>query len=123
MDSATFGSVKVEDILIFGFSAVLAAAVSFAVCFWLFRREQRRLQSKILASMAHHGQECDELFLTGIDVAAYGELIAQFKVNHGKRVVSLLEAGGKRFIHVDGELSTLERANMVRYLKSEGFMS
>jgi hypothetical protein len=44
-------------------------------------------------------------------------------VNQGKQVVSVLEADGRRFIHVDGELSAPERANMVRYLKSEGFMS
>jgi len=52
-----------------------------------------------------------------------GELIAQFKVNRGKQVVSLFESEGKRFIHVDGELSPKERTKMVRYLKSEGFMS
>ena len=77
----------------------------------------------MLAALASAHGEFGDLFLTGADVAAAGELIAQFKVNHGKRVVSLLESEGKRFIHVDGELSTLERANMVRYLKSEGFMS
>ena len=53
----------------------------------------------------------------------YGELIAQFKVNHGKQVVSVLESDGKRYIHVVGELSPNERTKMVSYLKSEGFMS
>jgi hypothetical protein len=123
MESAVIGNIKWDDIVLLGITAFIAATVSVTLCFWWFRREQRRLQMKILASMANPGNDSDELFLTGIDVATYGELIAQFKVNHGKRVVSLLEAGGKRFIHVDGELSTLERANMVRYLKSEGFMS
>jgi len=54
---------------------------------------------------------------------ACGELVARFKVNHGKQVVSVLESDGKRFIHVVGELSAPERAKMIRYLKSEGFMT
>ncbi len=73
--------------------------------------------------MAASGRDPDELILTGRDAIAYGELIAQFKVNHGKQVVSVLESDGKRFIHVAGELTANERTKMVRYLKSEGFMS
>ncbi len=67
--------------------------------------------------------EPDELFLTDSDAIAYGELIAQFKVNHGKQVVSVLESDGKRFVHVAGDLSPHERTKMMHYLKSEGFMS
>ncbi len=107
-------------------TAIVAASASLAVfvaCFYWFRREQRRMQKRILHAIANPAHETDELFLTGRDATAYGELVAQFKVNHGKQVVSLLEADGKRYIHVDGELSSLERAKMVRYLKSEGFMS
>jgi len=52
-----------------------------------------------------------------------GELVAQFKDKQGRQVISVLEADGKRFLHIDGEISARERARMVRYLKSEGFMS
>ncbi len=115
-----------DDILFLAITAAVAAGVSFAVfmgCLYWFRREQRRLQKKILQAIAEAGRDPEELFLSGRDASSYGELVAQFKVNQGKRVVSLLESDGRRFIHVDGELSAVERAKMVRYLKSEGFMS
>jgi len=95
----------------------------FAACFYWFRREQRRWKKSILRSIADSGCDPEELILTGRDAIANGELIAQFKVNHGKQVVSVLESDGKRFIHIVGELSHHERTKMVRYLKSEGFMS
>jgi hypothetical protein len=126
MESAVTAGMKADDVLFLVLTAVVAATASFAIfaaCFYWFRREQRRMQKKILAAIANSGREPDDLFLTGRDISAYGELVAQFKVNQGKQVVSLLEADGKRFIHVDGELSANERAKMVRYLKSEGFMS
>jgi uncharacterized protein YbjT (DUF2867 family) len=103
--------------------AVCASLVVFLACFYWFRREQLRWQRKILRAIADSGRGPEELFLTGRDAITYGELIAQFKVNQGKQVVSVLEADGKRFIHVVGELSPTERTKMVRYLKSEGFMS
>jgi hypothetical protein len=126
MDSATIAGLRADDLLFFALTAGVAAGVSVTVfigCFYWFRREQRRLHKKLLAAIADAGRDSEDLFLTGRDASAYGELVAQFKVNHGKQVVSVLEADGKRFIHVDGELSARERAKMVRYLKSEGFMS
>jgi len=103
--------------------AVLASLVVFLACFYWFRREQRHWQKSILRAIADSGRDSDELIVTGRDAIAYGELIAQFKVNQGKQVVSVMESEGKRFIHVVGELSANERTKMVRYLKSEGFMS
>ena len=115
-----------EDMLFLAMIATVAAGTSlivFLACFYWLRREQRRMQRKILNAIADAGRNPDPIFLTGRDAEAYGELVAQFKVNHGKQVISVLESDGKRFIHVDGELSAPERARMVRYLKSEGFMS
>ena len=106
----------------FGIVVVLLLAV-VAACFYWFRREQNRHQKEILNALAGSERDPDSLFLTGRDAAIHGELVAQFKVNHGKQVVSLLESDGKRFLHVDGKLSAPERAKMVRYLKSEGFMT
>jgi len=103
--------------------AMATSLIVFIGCFYWFRREQRRMQKRILHAIAHAGSDAEDLFFSGADVAACGELVAQFKVNQGKQVISLLEADGKRFIHVDGDLSAPERARMVRYLKSEGFMS
>jgi hypothetical protein len=126
MENAVTTGLKSDDVEFLILTALVAAAATLAVfiaCFCWFRREQRRMQKRILNAIANPGHESDELFLTGRNAAAYGELVAQFKVNQGKQVVSLLEADGKRFIHVDGELSSRERARMVRYLKSEGFMS
>jgi preprotein translocase subunit YajC len=125
MESST-GSFKVDDVLFLALTAAVAAGaalVVFIACFYWFRREQRRLQKKILQAIAKSDRISDEIFLTGGDAATCGELVAQFKVNHGKQVVSVLESDGIRFIHVDGELSGPERARMMRYLKSEGFMS
>lgn len=126
MESLAATGLTANDILFLALTVAVAACASLAVfvaCFYWFRREQRRWQKKILHAIADSSRDSEELFLTGRDAIAYGELIAQFKVNQGKQVVSVLESDGKRFIHVVGELSPGERTKMVRYLKSEGFMS
>ena len=126
MESIAEAGFKADDILFLALTVAVAACVSlavFAACFHWFRREQRRWQKKVLRAMADSSRDPEELFLTGRDAIAYGELIAQFKVNQGKQVVSVLESDGRRFIHVVGDLSPGERTKMVRYLKSEGFMS
>jgi hypothetical protein len=114
------------DWLFLVLTAVVAAGASLAVfagCFYWFRREQRRMQKRLIKAIAAAGRNPEDLILTGADTMACGELVARFKVNQGRHVVSVLESDGRRFIHVDGELSPLERTKMVRYLKSEGFMS
>jgi hypothetical protein len=126
MESIAATGLKGNDLLFLALTVAVAACASLAVflaCFYWFRREQRRWKKSILKAIAESDHDPEELFLTGRDATAYGELIAQFKVNHGKQVVSVLESDGKRFIHVLGELSPHERTKMVRYLKSEGFMS
>jgi len=126
MESSVAGAIKADDVLFLieiVAVAMTSSLVVFVACFYWFRREQRRLQKRIVEAITRAGSDPDEFFFTGTDAAACGELVAQFKVDHGKRIVSLLESDGKRFIHVDGELSAPERARMVRYLKSEGFMS
>ena len=125
MDFAAFG-LKENEVLFLALTAAVAAVAAlavFAACFHWFKREQRRWQKKFLKIVSDSGRNPEELILTGRDTRAYGELIAQFKVNQGKQVVSVLESDGKRFIHVVGDLSPNERTKMVRYLKSEGFMS
>jgi len=126
MENAATVGLNRDDAYFYILIALMAVGMSLAIFmtfFYWFRREQRRMQKKILAAIANAGQAPEDLFLTGRDAASCGELVAQFKVNRGKQVVSLMEADGKRYIHVDGELSARERAKMVRYLKSEGFMS
>jgi len=126
MESIAAAGFKADELLFLTLTVAAAACASlavFAACFYWFRREQRRWQKRILKAIAESDHDPEELFLTGRDAIAYGELIAQFKVNRGKQVVSVLESDGKRFIHVVGELSPGERTKMVRYLKSEGFMS
>lgn len=126
MESIVANGLKENDVLFVALTVAVAACASlgvFLACFYWFRREQRRWQKKVLQAIANSGHDPEEIFLTGKDAITYGELIAQFKVNRGKQVVSVLESDGKRFIHVVGELSPHERTKMVRYLKSEGFMS
>ena len=126
MDLTAVTGLKGDDLLFLALTAAVAACATLAVCaicFHYFRREQRKLQKKIFKAISLSGRDADDLILTGRDTEAYGELIAQFKVNQGKQVVSVLEAEGKRFIHVVGDLTPNERTKMVRYLKSEGFMS
>lgn len=116
-----FSVFKTDDLFFLGAIAAVAAGTSLAVflaCFYWFRREQRRLQARILAASLDQAD-----VLGGLARPKSGELVAQFRVNHGKQVISVLEADGKRFLHVDGEITAPERAKMVRYLKSEGFMS
>jgi hypothetical protein len=126
MESIAATGLTANDVLFLALMVAVAACAALAVflaCFFWFRREQRRWQKRVLHAIADSGRDPEELFLTGRDAIAYGELIAQFKVNQGKQVVSVLESDGKRFIHVAGELSPGERTKMVRYLKSEGFMA
>jgi hypothetical protein len=115
-----------NEILFLALTVAIATSASLAVvsaCFFWFRREQRRWKKELLRAMTEPSRGAEDLFLTGREAMTYGELIAQFKVNQGKQVVSVLESDGKRFIHVVGDLSPNERTKMVRYLKSEGFMS
>jgi hypothetical protein len=126
MEATAVTSLSTNDLLALALTVSVAVCVSLSValaCFYWFRREQLRWQKRILRAVADSGRDPEDLFLTGRDAITYGELIAQFKVNQGKQVVSVLESDGKRFIHVVGELSANERTKMVRYLKSEGFMS
>ena len=121
MELGSFGSFKPDDLFFLATIAAVAAGTSLAVflaCFFWFRREQRRLQGRILASV---DQAEEGGFAFGHP--RNGELVAQFRAKQGKQVISVLEADGKRFVHVDGEITAPERAKMVRYLKSEGFMS
>jgi hypothetical protein len=104
-----------------GFAALGVSLAVFAACFRWFRREQRLMQKRMLKAVTASGRRPEDLILTGNDTMAVGELVA--RVNHGRLVVSVLEADGKRFIHVNGELSPGERSKVVHYLKSEGFMS
>ena len=108
-------------------SLIIAVGAGFSFAFLLtgywMRRRQRIRQRQLLKAMVRQADNTEDLILVGNDATAHGELVAQFRVNKGKRVLSVLEADGKRFIHVDGAISEGERARMVRYLKSEGFMS
>jgi hypothetical protein len=121
METGSLGSIKTDDLFFLATIIAVAAGTSLAVflaCLFWFRREQRRLQARLLASV---DSSDNGAFVPG--VPRTGELVAQFRVKQGKQVISVLEADGKRFVHVDGEITAPERARMVRYLKSEGFMS
>jgi hypothetical protein len=113
-----------SDLFFIVVTAVVSASVSLAVfggCFYWFSRAQRRAQRRLIKAIATAGRRPEDLILTGNDTMACGELVA--RVTHGRHVVSVLESDGKRFIHVNGELSPLERNKVVHYLRSEGFMS
>jgi hypothetical protein len=121
MELSSLGSIKTDDFFFLATIIAVAASTSLAVflaCLFWFRREQRRLQARLLSSV---DSSDNGTFVPG--VPRTGELVAQFRVKQGKQVISVLEADGKRFVHVDGEITAPERARMVRYLKSEGFMS
>jgi hypothetical protein len=120
---AAYG-LKGSDLLFIAITAMVSATASlavFAACFYWFRREQRRAQRRLLKAITANGRRPEDLILTGNDTMVCGELVA--RVHHGRHVVSVLESEGKRFIHVNGELSQVERNKVVHYLKSEGFMS
>jgi hypothetical protein len=120
---AAYG-LKGSDLLFITITALVSASASLAVFaggFYWFRREQRRAQRRLLKAITSTGRRPEDMILTGNDTMACGELVA--RVHHGRHVVSVLESEGKRFIHVNGELSPGERNKVVHYLKSEGFMS
>jgi hypothetical protein len=121
MDFGIHAAGGTDAVLFLALTALVAGLASFLVfvaCFAWFRREQRR----VLRSISRTAGNPTDL-LTGQDAAAGGELVAQFKVNRGRQVLSVMEADGRRFIHVKGDLSSQEREKLIRYLKSEGFMS
>lgn len=120
---STIVDFKIDDVIFLSLIAIVAGSVSFAVFMFCFSWFKRDIEKKMLNALTPTRRNLEELILRHQATSYEGELVAQFKVNHGKQVVSVLESEGKRFIHVDGELSTRERANMVRYLKLEGFMS
>lgn len=105
--------------LVLAVASLLLLAIGYA----LLRRENRRLQSKVLHLAAKLDRKIQSEIVFVQSSPSNAELVAQFKVGPGRQTVSILEAGGKRFIHVEGALTDSERASMVRYLKSEGFMS
>src|ERR1700722_17036284 len=115
MESIAAAAFKANGIPFIALTIAIATCASLAVfiaCFYWFRREQRPWQKRLLQAITDSARNPEELFLTGSDAIAYGELIAQFKVNHGKQVVSVLESEGNRFIHVVGELSPNKRTRM-----------
>jgi hypothetical protein len=117
------GTSEISFLILVAGTAAAASLVVFLAGFCWFRYEQRRVQRKLLQAIAQAAKASDQLFVTDEDASVSSELVAQIRVRRGKQVVSVLEANGKRFIHVEGDLSVPERARMVRYLKSEGFMS
>jgi hypothetical protein len=117
------GTSEISFLILVAATAASASLVVFLAGFFWFRHEQRRLQRKLLEAIAQSARASDQLFVTDEDASITSELVAQIRVRRGKQVISVLEANGKRFIHVEGDLSAPERARMVRYLKSEGFMS
>ena len=122
MELGPLGSIKTDDLFLLATVAAVAAVTSLAVflaCFFWFRRDQRRQQMRIFAPVDYPSDDNTP----GLRHPRAGELVAQFRAKQGKQVISVLEADGKRFVHVDGEITAPERAKMVRYLKSEGFMS
>ena len=124
MEWLAASGLKGGDLLFISITAVVSALCSlgvFAGCFYWFQRKQRRAQRRLLKAITATGRRPEDLILTGNDTMACGELVA--RVHHGRHVVSVLESEGKRFIHVNGELSPVERSKVVHYLKSEGFMS
>ncbi len=115
---------KSGDLLFITITALVSACCSLAVfasCFFWFQRKQRRAQRRLMKALTSTGRRPEDMILTGNDTMACGELVA--RVNHGRHIVSVLESDGRRFIHVNGELSPGERTKVVHYLKSEGFMS
>ena len=126
MISSAFTQLKADDVYLLSIAVGVSTAITVAIAlflFWRHRVEQRRFQKRIMEALARMAGDEPQMFITEMDLGKRGELIAKFKLPQCKRVVSVLEADGKRFIHVDGDLSSLERAQMMRYLKSEGFIS
>ncbi|MCE0482675.1 MAG: hypothetical protein LV479_00370 [Methylacidiphilales bacterium] len=126
MEPGIAGSLNGSDLLFLALTALVAGGTSLAVflaCYYWFRRQQCKARENIFQALIQAGRKPEEFFLSGPEMAASGEVVAQFRVNQGKQVVSVLESCGRRFIHIDGDLPPQERAKMIRYLKSEGFVS
>jgi hypothetical protein len=48
--------------------------------------------------------------------------VAQFQLKASGRTISVVESGGKRFMKIDGLVTRRERDQLIRYLRSEGFL-
>lgn len=107
-------------------SATALTSVSVFVLLWwcwLRRVEQRverlglHLRDPTSAETSHK-----TLKLKPASEPENGELLATFKLSASEHTVSIIEEDGKRFLRVDGKLTDQEREQMLRYLKSEGFL-
>ncbi|HSI82309.1 MAG: hypothetical protein ACAI35_16165 [Candidatus Methylacidiphilales bacterium] len=103
-------------IAVVGLTAIASLGVFFLI-WWLWLRKLHQV------SESWQDREFDESSLDiPTDHFANAELVHQIRVRTNGRTISVLESDGKRFIRVDGELSRKERAQMMRYLKAEGYM-
>src|SRR5262249_27955063 len=48
--------------------------------------------------------------------------VAQFQLRASGHNISVVESGGKRFMKIDGQVTRRERDQLIRYLRSEGFL-
>ena len=122
--SSDLGSLLMAAVL-----GALASAVIFASLWvaWLQRMQkqlkqiERLMYNKPVAPARPAPVENVANFASNV-MTKKPELVAQFKVKDGQQTVSVMESDGKRFLRVDGDLSWKQRLQMLRYLKSEGFM-
>ncbi|PTY01704.1 hypothetical protein DB346_11790 [Verrucomicrobia bacterium LW23] len=102
-------------IAVVGITAITSFAVFFLV-WWLWLRKLH------LSAENWQERDFDESLDMPADHFANAELVHQLRVGANGRTISVLESDGKRFVRVNGELSRKERAQMMRYLKAEGYM-
>jgi len=106
-------------------TALTSATVFFLLWLFWLRQFQRRIER--LGERLHpNGQNGLQVRKQKLKPAEHepeeGELVATFKLSNSEHTVSIIEENGKRYLRVDGELSDQERDQMLRYLKSEGFL-
>ncbi|PAW79975.1 MAG: hypothetical protein B9S32_01205 [Verrucomicrobia bacterium Tous-C9LFEB] len=122
--SSDLGSLLMAAVL-----GALASSVIFATLWvaWLRRMQkqlkqiERLMYNKPIPPARPTPMESAAAFASNV-MTKKPELVAQFKVKDGQQTVSVMESDGKRFLRVDGDLSWKQRLQMLRYLKSEGFM-
>jgi len=107
-------------VAVVGLTALTSGGVFLLLWLLWLRRLQRnvdRFQSSVLHRLGDHSSAAEPM--SAMDEE---EVVAQLKVAEGSKTVCVMERDGRRYLRVDGELTRRERDQVMRYLKSEGFM-
>lgn len=99
------------------FSSLLTCAVIYIVWLRKILRNLLRFQNALQQAYAIRLQARYLETLPPKD-----HLIARMELKSGPGTISIYDAGGKNIVKIDGDASPKEKEQLLKYLRSEGFL-